>query len=229
MTALSTEDSPIQKPRGREGLSVAGALAEQLRTRILDGDFAAGQRLVEADLIEEFEVGRSAVREALKHLEATGLVDIKRQRGASVVRLTRERLVQLFEIRERLEGLAAYLAAENSDHPDNHKWLEEQMLIWSDRNLDNSEREHMIRNVELHDGFVKMSKNDYLRESLSRLQIPAYRQRFVRVINSDVRKKSAMEHIAIIKAVLKGDAEAAELAMRFHVRETAKLAASVAD
>ena len=58
--------------------TVAETLAEQLRSRIVDGVYVGGQRLIEADILEEFDVGRSAVREALKHLEATGLVEIRR-------------------------------------------------------------------------------------------------------------------------------------------------------
>jgi len=209
--------------------TVAETLAEQLRSRIVDGVYVGGQRLIEADILEEFDVGRSAVREALKHLEATGLVEIRRQRGASVVRLTRDRLVQLFEIRERLEGLAAYLAAQVAHRSENLSWLENQRQIWLDDNLVRNERDHMVKNVELHDGIVQMSANQYLTDSLSRLQIPAYRQRFVKVINDEARRKSSAEHVEIIDAIYSGDAERAERCMRYHVRETAKLAASVAD
>lgn len=209
--------------------TVAETLAEQLRSRIVDGVYVGGQRLIEADILEEFDVGRSAVREALKHVEATGLVEIRRQRGASVVRLTRDRLVQLFEIRERLEGLAAYLAAQVAHRSENLSWLENQRQIWLDDNLVRNERDHMVKNVELHDGIVQMSANQYLTDSLSRLQIPAYRQRFVKVINDETRRKSSAEHVEIIDAIYSGDAERAERCMRYHVRETAKLAASVAD
>ena len=209
--------------------TVAETLAEQLRSRIVDGVYVGGQRLIEADILEEFDVGRSAVREALKHLEATGLVEIRRQRGASVVRLTRDRLVQLFEIRERLEGLAAYLAAQVAHRSENLSWLENQRQIWLDDNLVRNERDHMVKNVELHDGIVQMSANQYLTDSLSRLQIPAYRQRFVKVINDEARRKSSAEHVEIIDAIYSGDVERAERCMRYHVRETAKLAASVAD
>ena len=87
----------------------------------------------------------------------------------------------------------------------------------------------MVKNVELHDGIVQMSANQYLTDSLSRLQIPAYRQRFVKVINDEARRKSSAEHVEIIDAIYSGDAERAERCMRYHVRETAKLAASVAD
>lgn len=228
MPATPSPLSLVSADSDRE-LSVAEDLAHRLRLRILDGEFVAGQRLVETDLIAEFGVGRSAVREALKHLEATGLVDIRRQKGASVVRFTREKLVQLFQIRERLEGLGCYLAAQVSDAPENQAWLKSQLDIWADTALVLSEREHMTRNVELHEGLVLMSGNQYLKEALDRLQIPAYRQRFVKVIDDDARRKSAAEHIEIVEAVLSGDAERSENLMRQHVRETAKLAVSVAE
>ena len=129
------------------------------------------------------------------------MVEIRRQRGASVVRLTRDRLVQLFEIRERLEGLAAYLAAQVAHRSENLSWLENQRQIWLDDNLVRNERDHMVKNVELHDGIVQMSANQYLTDSLSRLQIPAYRQRFVKVINDEARRKSSAEHVEIIDAI----------------------------
>ena len=229
MKALTSAPSRALQDNEAQSPSVAETLADQLRARILDGDFAAGQRLIEADLIEEFSVGRGAVREALKQLESRGLVEIRRQRGASVVRLTREKIIQIFELRERLEGFGAYLAAERSQNADNRAWLEAQKRIWLDPALERNERDHMLQNLELHDGLVRMSGNPYLKESLDRLRIPAYRQRFVRVINDDVRRKSAQEHLDILDAVLAGEPERADAAMRLHVRETAKLAVSVGE
>jgi DNA-binding GntR family transcriptional regulator len=214
---------------GDIGRSISEELASDLRRKILDGELVSGQRLVETDLISEYRVSRSAIREAFKSLESTGLVEIRRQRGAAVARLTRHDIEQLFEVRERLEGFAASLAASNSSEPGNEHWLRAQIDVWSDDSLIRAERLHMQHNVILHEGLVKMSENRFLWDALQRLQIPAYRQKFVSVIGDDQRRKSAEEHIGILKAVLAGDVDAAERLVREHVRHTAQAALAVGE
>src|SRR5688572_32960683 len=93
--------------------------AQAIRTRILEGLLSPGQRLIESDLMAELDVGRSTIREAFLKLDAEGLVELRHQRGAIVRRLTRRDLAELFEVRERLEGLAAALAAARVDEGDN--------------------------------------------------------------------------------------------------------------
>ena len=89
--------------------------AEIIRLKILDGMLSPGQRLIELDLMAELDVGRSTIREAFLKLEAEGFVELRHQRGAIVRRMTRRDMAELFEVRERLEGLAASLCAAKVD------------------------------------------------------------------------------------------------------------------
>ncbi len=91
---------------------------ERLRDAILDGQFGPGERLVERVLCDRLGVSRTVVREALRHLEAEGLVDVVPQRGPAVARLDGAQAAQIYEIRASLEALAARAAAERATPAD---------------------------------------------------------------------------------------------------------------
>lgn len=83
--------------------TISAAVAEGLRQRILDGEFAAGSQLRQDALADEFGVSRIPVREALMQLEAEGLVKILPHRGAVVSELSLAEIDELFELRTLLE------------------------------------------------------------------------------------------------------------------------------
>ena len=95
-------------------VSTVDAIAAALRTRILDGELGAGERLRELELAEAYGVGRHSLRAALRSLAAEGLVTIAQNRGASVARLTADDVGALFELRTALELEAARLALERN-------------------------------------------------------------------------------------------------------------------
>jgi DNA-binding GntR family transcriptional regulator len=86
------------------------ALADALRERIMGGEMAPGQRLIERDLVERYEVGRGTVRAALQRLEHEGLVTVATHRGAFVRQLDKQGLRELFELRTALELESAHRA-----------------------------------------------------------------------------------------------------------------------
>jgi DNA-binding GntR family transcriptional regulator len=86
------------------------ALAEAVRERIMGGELAPGQRLIERDLVERYEVGRGTVRAALQRLEHEGLVTVETHRGAFVRQLDKQALRELFELRTALELESAHRA-----------------------------------------------------------------------------------------------------------------------
>lgn len=82
-----------------------------IRRAIVEGAYPPGQRLVEQRLAEEHGLSRTPVREALRMLQAEGLVDFERNRGAAVRRLTVDDIADIYELRSRLEGYACERAA----------------------------------------------------------------------------------------------------------------------
>ncbi|UOQ55877.1 GntR family transcriptional regulator [Leucobacter allii] len=84
---------------------------QELRARIVRGDYAAGERVKERELGEELQVSRTVVREALRQLESERLIRIEPQVGPMVAELTDDQARQLYEVRAALEATAARLAA----------------------------------------------------------------------------------------------------------------------
>jgi DNA-binding GntR family transcriptional regulator len=91
------------------------ALADALRERIMGGELDPGQRLIERDLVERYEVARGTVRAALQRLEHEGLVTVETHRGAFVRQLDKRSLRELFELRAALELESAHRALEAGD------------------------------------------------------------------------------------------------------------------
>jgi len=97
-------DSP--QSRGRHKIkrqSLPESLAQSLRERILDGEFKEGDPLIQEALADEYEVSRMPVREALRQLEAWGLVALETHKGAIVTSIPTEQIGELFELRALLE------------------------------------------------------------------------------------------------------------------------------
>ncbi|MFL5842171.1 MAG: GntR family transcriptional regulator [Thermoleophilaceae bacterium] len=86
------------------------ALAAALRERIMGGELEPGDRLIERDLVESYDVGRGTVRAALQRLEHEGLVTVATHRGAFVRQLDKQGLRELFELRTALELESAHRA-----------------------------------------------------------------------------------------------------------------------
>jgi len=100
------------EPLGR--VSTVDALAAALRSRILEGELGAGERLPERELTERYAVARHTVRAALRALTVEGLVTIEANRGARVASLEPADVKSLFELRAALELEAAHLALERN-------------------------------------------------------------------------------------------------------------------
>lgn len=103
----------------RRAARVAAPLRQQvselLRGAIASGEFTPGDRLIERDLCQRYEVSRTVIREALRHLEADELVTMVANKGPEVTRVSREDVVALYEVRAVLEALAARLFAERAN------------------------------------------------------------------------------------------------------------------
>jgi DNA-binding GntR family transcriptional regulator len=87
---------------------------EQLREAIVGFEYEPGQRLVERDLCERFSVSRTVIREALRHLEAEGIVALIPNRGPIVASLSPDDVKHIYEMREVVEALAARLCSERA-------------------------------------------------------------------------------------------------------------------
>ncbi|TQJ59133.1 GntR family transcriptional regulator [Arthrobacter sp. SLBN-83] len=142
---------------------------DTLRTRIFEGHYAPGTRLVERDLAAEFSVSRLPVREALRMLRMEGLISDRGARGAEVSSLSPKDVEDLFDVRQSLEVLACRLAAKRATKAD---------LAYLKGLLDNAEAflakgsvmEAHRSNSEFHDAITRIADNNFLKSALEPLQ-----------------------------------------------------------
>lgn len=214
------------EPSGARGTAVDTVTAAIIEG-IKYGRFVPGQRLVESDLTSELGVSRGPLREAFGRLAAEGLLEIEPYRGALVRRLRREDIVDLFEVREALEGQAAALAAARIDTAGNRATLEAALAEMREEHDRTDIVGYMDVNERFHALIVELSGNRTLARLVGQLQVQVFRLFYRRLADAAARERSVSDHEAVATAILAGDPAAAEQAMRAHVRTSTDSALQV--
>ncbi|MEH6823804.1 MAG: GntR family transcriptional regulator [Motiliproteus sp.] len=200
-------------------------IADHLRTMIIEGELAEGQRIDETALCGELDISRTPMREALKVLHSEGLVSIEPNRGARVATLTEQEFYELFEVISGLERSAAELAAERATDADLKRL---QQLQTKMENHYNKEDRHsyFLVNQEIHRTIVAMAKNETLEILHNQLLNKASRGRYI-AIGFDTRWKEALdEHQQLLEALkARNGIEAGQILFE-HVRHTGSTALS---
>jgi DNA-binding GntR family transcriptional regulator len=209
--------------------TVVQRIAHQLREGVREGQYAPGQRLVEADLTRSLGVSRGPLREALGRLATEGIVELEPYRGAVVRRLTREDVASLFQVREVLEGQAAALAAARIGAGDNRRRFQRAITAIDAHRTRDDVVAYMDENSRFHDLILELSGNTLLCSISAQLSTPTFRLQFRDLLGARSRNASIREHDQIAEAVLAGDAKAAERAMRKHVRSAGERSIALAD
>lgn len=200
-------------------------LASKIQNLVLDeirlGHLVPGMHLEELELAERYQVSRTPVREALRQLDAIGVVKITPRQGAIVVdHSTADRQRETLEVIADLEASAARYAA-NRCTPT----IKAELLKLSDQaRAIVAESDHATfdaLNLELHQLIHKAAANDLLTETISnmRLRIVPY-TRAELMSSQDSLEISNREHEMLLSAMLRGDAELAYHTMRAHVLRT---------
>ena len=200
--------------------TLATTLTDRLVKAIVSGELAPGEKLSEPELAQRFGTSRGPLREALQRLEGMRLVDRRAHQGAWVAVIDRGALVDLYDVREALEGLACRLAA-SAMTPDE--------IASARALLDEHERRPDVRAdrsyfqeegpPDFHFRIVTGSRNDELVAVLvGQLyhRVRLYRYRSSRITNRPLR--ALKEHHQILDAIEAGDGELAEMLMRRHIR-----------
>lgn len=192
------------------------AVDQQIREAILGGEFAPHQRLIEADLSDRFAATRAAVRTALLTLASEGLVERLPNRGARVRAISVEEAIEIVEVRVGLESLCARKAAERVD-ADAIEWLRDLRDRIGSAVSSGDLVEYSRLNQEMDRRLRELSGHATATQLLERLRAQSARHQFRLAFAPGRAARSAPEHIAIIDAVIAGDADAAESATRTHL------------
>ncbi len=208
---------------GADHIALREQVLSELRRRIVDGDYAQGERLTENRLADDFGVSRNPVREALRVVESEGFVEILPRRGAVVATLDDTAIRDLFAVRKQLETLAAGLAAERATEDDVVKLR--ALLAEANAATDAEDFARVAElNSELHVAVIDISGNRWL-ASLSSAMYHHVHWVF-RVGAAQRAPHSWEEHIRLVDAIAAGDAEAAVAAASAHIDAAATAALS---
>ncbi|MEV5961317.1 GntR family transcriptional regulator [Kribbella sp. NPDC051952] len=206
---------------GADHVALREQVLAELRRRIVDGDYAQGERLTETRLADDFGVSRNPVREALRVVEAEGFVQILPRRGAVVVTLDETAVRDLFAVRAQLETLAGGLAAERATPADVTRLrdlLEEASAATEAKDFDQVAE----LNSAFHRAVIEVSGNRWL---LSMSAAMYHHVHWVfRVGAAQRAPHSWEEHTRLVEAIAAGDPAAATSAARDHVEAAAKAA-----
>jgi len=206
---------------GGDHLALREQVLTELRRRIVDGDYAQGERLTENRLADDFGVSRNPVREALRVVEAEGFVQILPRRGAVVATLDETAVRDLFAVREQFETLAAGLAAERATEEDVVRLRD--LLKEASAATDAKDFGRVAElNSALHSAVIEISGNRWL-ASLSAAMYHHVHWVF-RVGAPQRAPHSWEEHIRVVDAIAAGDRDAAEAAARAHIEAAASAA-----
>jgi DNA-binding GntR family transcriptional regulator len=195
-------------------------LAEELRLQLADeivgGVLEPGATLDETLLARRFRVSRTPVREAIRQLAASGLVEARAHRGALVARPSANRLLGMFEAMAELEALCAGSSAERMTSAERQALENSHEELRALIQLADPQRFHET-NETFHGIIYAGAHNDYLAEMTvaTRVRVRPFRRAQFR--NLGRLAKSHIEHDRIVTAILRGDRNGAVEAMRAHI------------
>ena len=218
VAACSLMKPSVQARRRKETIVSSAKVADFVCARIVAGQFVPGQRLIEADIMRETGATRGRVREALKRLAVEGLIVIQEFRGASVRRMTREEIDQIYHARAVLEGLCARLVAERAGE----ETLGQLRALQHDMDRHESKGDsarYAVVNERWHALLISGSGNGIVQTFLKRLRIPIVAAQFRRVFTLQALRRSNARHRRVTDAILAREADLAERRMREHILE----------
>ncbi|MEG0923767.1 MAG: GntR family transcriptional regulator [Anaerovoracaceae bacterium] len=191
---------------------------EELKMQILTGKVVPGTRMMEVELADDMGVSRTPVREAIRKLEKEGLVTIEPRKGAYASNISVKDMVDVLEVREDLEGLAASLAASRITKEQREELIRATQG-YSDAVKANDTEKIIHYDEMFHKLIVTCSGNKTLIQFGETVQELALRFRYLYYDDFSRYEKMPMEHKEIIDAIVSGDSESARVAADKHVKK----------
>jgi DNA-binding GntR family transcriptional regulator len=186
----------------------------RLRDAIQQGEFKSGHRVMEIEIADWLKVSRTPVRDAIRRLESEGMLEHEPRIGLVVVRLDRQAVMELYVMRETLEGTAARLCARHAADMEIQDLVD---LVERERQIQGNLEALPGHNKRFHQAIHRGAHNRYLEKSLAAIND-------LGLLGSPLmslphRAQAAVaEHAQIVEAVQRHDPDAAEEAARKHVR-----------
>ena len=200
--------------------SLADQVFEKLENDIIQGVYPRGEILTELKLVDQLGVSRTPIRDALRRLEQERLIE-DTGKGSRVVGITEEDLEDIMNIRQRIEGLAAYYATKNMTS----EGLAEltHLVDLQDFYYDKGDAEQLRQvDEQFHDLICYLSKRTVIMDTLIPLHRKTRRYRRISMEDWSRTVNTRKEHKAIFDAMASGDADLAESLMAKHIENAKK-------
>ena len=195
--------------------SLADQIFERLENDIIQGVYPRGEVLTELRLAEELGVSRTPIREALRRLEQERLIE-SAGKGSVVLGITETDLLDIMTIRERVEGVAAYYAAQNIT-PEGIKEMSD-IVDLQEFYFSRKDAAHLHQvDDRFHDAICQLSNRNVLIDTLLPLLRKTRRYRKLSLENWDRTSNTKQEHYAIYQAIVSGNAPLAEELTAKHI------------
>lgn len=189
---------------------------DELKMKIMMGLITPGTRMMEVELAEEMGVSRTPVREAIRKLEKEGLISIEPRRGAYASSLTSQDMVDILEVRQNMEGLAAELATIRFTDQQRQELLEVSEAF--NQAVEAGDTEQMIAiDTHFHHLIVEGTGNKLLAVMVGQLQDMVLRFRYLYYDDFRRAEKMPEEHKQIVDAIISGDPLKARNAADNHI------------
>jgi DNA-binding GntR family transcriptional regulator len=208
----------MAKETSPAGAVASHRIADVLRAAILHGDLAPGQRIRQEDLAEQYGASRIPVREALRVLQADGLVTLVANSGAWVASLTTEECSEVYQVRERLEPLLLRMSLPGLDETAIARL--DQLATEMEHNTD-VER-FITLDREFHLLTYSAAPSMLIAGMIDRLwnTTQHYRRAFTRIVGIGGKAVTHMEHHLLVDAIRRRDGDDAERLLLSHIRRT---------
>lgn len=211
--ATKTADTAGRTPRGEQ-------VYLKLRDEIHAGKLKPGEKVRETEVANWYGVSRTPVREALRRLESDGLLVFAPWRGVVVAELDQQQVIELYAMRQVLEGTAARLAAQHAAESEIDAL---RALLEREANVGDDFEKMAAFNRQLHQALYSAAHNRYLLGALNALRDSLALLRSTTYSNPGRIAAGHREHIAIIEAIARRDADSADTAARKHIASAERL------
>lgn len=189
---------------------------EELKMQILTGKITPGTRMMEVELAESMGVSRTPIREAIKKLEQEGLVIIEPRKGAYASQISVKDMVDILEVRQDMEGLAAHMAAYRMT-PKQMRELERISISYNKAVAESNVSDMIKYDTDFHNLIVESCDNSILTMMINQLQELLLRFRYVYYDNLKHAEKMPSEHSMIMEAIKDGRSDAARASAEMHI------------
>lgn len=212
---LSDEVTEWAEQEGESKASLGMLAYERLREAIHEGRLKPGARLRIADLAKELRMSRTPLREALQRLESDGLVAHEPRSGMVIAQLDQQAVMEIYTLREHLEGSAAALAAR---HAHDQEIFALREIVNAEEQILDDPRKIVRQNRHFHEMLHNSAHNRFLVKAFQPLCMSMALLGRSTLLAPERAKESHLEHRQIVEALEARDAEAAEAVARRHFR-----------